>query len=51
MFAAGDSLLAFCVAGDKRAWSDAHPTDDWYDSWVPVADRVFTAMKQNEGWK
>lgn len=51
VFAAGDSLLAFCVGGDKSAWADAHPADDWYDIWVPVADRVFTAMKQKEGWK
>ncbi len=51
VFGAGDSLLAFCVGGDKSAWADRHPTSDWYDIWVPVADRVFTAMKQKEGWK
>lgn len=51
VFADGDSVLAFCVGGDKRAWSDANPALDWYDTWVPIADAVFTAMKHKEGWK
>ena len=32
VFADGDSVLAFCVGGDKRSWSDANPAQDWYDT-------------------
>lgn len=51
VFADDDAVPAFCVGGDKRAWSDANPTMDWYDAWVPVADQIFRLMKQREGWK
>lgn len=51
VFAESDSLLTLCVGGDKNAWHREHPNDDWYDTWVPIADRVFASMKQREGWK
>jgi hypothetical protein len=51
VFADSDSVLAFCVAGDKRQWADANPSRDWYSVWVPVADAVFRWMKDKEGWK
>lgn len=51
VFADDDSVVAWCVGGDKRSWSDANPALDWYDAWVPIADAVFAAMKRTEGWK
>jgi len=50
VFADGDSVLALCVGGDKKAWEQIHPGKDWYDTWVPVADEVYARMKSQEGW-
>jgi hypothetical protein len=42
VFHTDDHLLA-AVIGDKDQWPDTK--GDWYDTWVPVARRVYELMK------
>lgn len=50
VIADGDRVLACCIGGDKAAWGREHPGGDWYDAYVPVADRIFNAIRAEKGW-
>jgi hypothetical protein len=50
-FANHDQALIVCLGGDKATWSAQHPGQDWYETWIPVADEITTRIKKEKGWR
>jgi hypothetical protein len=46
-----NQALIVCLGGDKATWSARHAGQDWYETWIPVADEITTRIKKEKGWR